>query len=621
MGTSPRPFQQDRIKYGNSHDEFKKPRAGARNNISKRKHLSDRVKLWTTFYRRNLHRFVEHYLEIKLYPFQKIMIYLMGISTTFISIASRGTSKSYLTSLYACCVSILYPNNITIIAASTRGQGGLLVKEKIEKELITASPNLAREIKKITSGQNETSVTFHNGSRIIVVVSSDSSRGHRANLLIMEEWRLLDREVVEQILKPFLISRQTPYIKDEKYTHLAEEPKQIYISSAYYKSYNEGYMWKEILISARNMLKGFEKDDFSYIVTSFDYLLSVYHGLKTKKTMEDAEASTDEISFLMEYKNIMYDENQSSYFKLNMFRPRQTIKKAFQPYNHLFHQNMGKKKYKSNINKQDGEIRIVSVDIAMREGKDNDNTIMTCMRFIPTKEGYKRQIVYMESHNGENSIKQAIRIRQLFADFEADYIVLDLQQSGITIYDMLGTILRDDERDIEYEALTVMNTLRRYTDLAENKIDELERRTITNNAKGVIYPISASAELNSQIAVDFRDKLNRGMVEFLIETDKAEDYLIESNEHFKSAFEKSDSHEKAIILNPYNQINEFINECVNLEYSVVGGKIKIDEKKGRKDRYTSVSYGNYFATRLEVDLLMDTSSEEDFDVWASILGF
>ena len=33
---------------------------------------------WCTFYRRNIHRFVEHYFGIQLHLYQKIMIYLMN---------------------------------------------------------------------------------------------------------------------------------------------------------------------------------------------------------------------------------------------------------------------------------------------------------------------------------------------------------------------------------------------------------------------------------------------------------------------------------------------------------------------------------------------------------------
>ena len=41
------------------------------------------------------------------------------------------------------------------------------------------------------------------------------------------------------------------------------------------------------------------------------------------------------------------------------------------------------------------------------------------------------------------------------------------------------------------------------------------------------------------------------------------------------------------------------------------GYIKVEEKgKKRKDRYTSVAYGNYFASMLEQDLLSDSSEYE-----------
>lgn len=444
---------------------------------------------------------------------------------------------------------------------------------------------------------------------------------HRATCIIYEEFRLIPRHVVDEIIKPFLISRQPNFLKNPLYSHLKEEPKQIYISSAYYKSYNDRYMWNEIVTNTNKMLSGFEKDNFSYIMLSFDYLLSIYHGLKTQKVMDDAKEKSDEISFMMEYENIMYDENESSYFKLNMFRPNQNIKKCFYPYNTAFHSNTGRKKYKNNIPKQNGEIRIITCDFASRKGSSNDNSIFGCIRLLPTKKGYTRGVVYIESHNGENTVKQALRVKQLYSDFEADYIVIDAQNIGIAVYDQLGNITRDDERDIEYDAMTVMRNIRRYSDMTDTVYNELSSRTMSKNAKDVIYPISATAKLNSDIAVDFRDKLQRSMIEFLIEIEKAEDYLLDNSEEYKSAFERLDSYEKALLSNPYSQTNELINECVNLEYTISNGNIKIDEKSGRKDRYTAISYGSYFASKLEMDLLMEEDTEVGFDAWADVLGF
>jgi len=610
MATSTRPFQQGRIKNGNSSDMFARPRAMAKSNITKREHLNEKVKMWTTFYRKNYHRFAEHYLDIKLFFFQKVMLYLMGISTSFMTLASRGISKSFTIGLFACCECICKPKSIVVIVASTKEQAGLIVKEKIEKELCPMSANLRREIKKIESGQNAINVIFHNGSRIIVVTSGESARGHRATCIIYEEFRLIPRQVVDEIIKPFLISRQPNYLKNPKYSHLQEEPRQIYISSAYYKSYQEGYMWSELVANTKKMLSGFEKGDFSYMVMGFDYLLAIFHGLKTRKVMDDAKAKSDEISFMMEYENIMFDENENSYFKLNMFRSNQTLKKCFYPYRSDAVSK--KKKYSCNIPKQSGEIRLITADISTREGKANDNTILGCIRLLPTTKGYMREVVYLESHNGENSIRQALRIKQLYMDFEAEYVVLDLQNAGIAIYEMLGVITRDDERDVEHDAMTVLGNIRRYSDMSESVFEELNRKTLAKSAKPVIFPISASAKLNSDIAVDFRDKLLKNMISFLIEPDKAQDYLLSKDEDYKMANENLDTFEKANRLNPYNQTSELINECVNLEYTISSGNIKIDEKRGRKDRYTSISYGNYVASKFEMDLLQEPEEEFNF---------
>lgn len=620
MASSPRPFQQDRIKNGDSKDMFSRPRQSVKSNLDKRQHLNEQIKLWTTFYRKNYHRFAEHYLGLQLFFFQKIMLFFMGISTSFMSVASRGISKSYTIAIFACCECILKPKSIVVIVASTKEQAGLIVKEKIEKELMPQSANLRREIKKVESGQNAINVQFHNGSRIIVVVSGEGARGHRATCIIYEEFRLIPRQVVDEIIKPFLISRQPNFLKKPEYQHLQEEPKQLYISSAYYKSYQEGYMWSEMVENTRRMLRNFENEDFSYVITGFDYFLAVFHGLKTRKTMDDAKAKTDEVSFMMEYENIMFDENESSYFKLNMFRQNQNVKKCFYPYRAEIWAGK-KKKYQCNIPRQDGEVRVVTCDFATRAGKENDNSIFGCIRLLPTKNGYQREFVYIESHNGENTVKQALRVKQLYHDFEADYVVIDILNAGIAVYDQLGNITRDDERDLEYEAMTVMDSIRRYSDMSDSTYEELIGRTMARNAKPVIYPISGTSSLNSKIAVDFKDKLQRQLIGLLIESDKAEDYLLDKNEDYKRAFENLDSMEKAKLINPYNQTSELINECVNLEYTVVSGNIKIDEKKGRKDRYSSISYGNYFATQLERDLLYEDDDSDNFDKWADILGF
>ena len=61
------------------------------------------VKKWITRYRRNWDLFVEEVLQIKLYPIQKIIIHLMGISDEMFIMATRGAAKSFLVGVGAMC--------------------------------------------------------------------------------------------------------------------------------------------------------------------------------------------------------------------------------------------------------------------------------------------------------------------------------------------------------------------------------------------------------------------------------------------------------------------------------------------------------------------------------------
>lgn len=89
MATSPRAYQNNFRKNSQNVDLSKRPKSMLKErDISEKR--KENLKLWTTFYRRNLHRFAEHYGGIKLHLFQKVWLYLMGVSEIFVSIASRG---------------------------------------------------------------------------------------------------------------------------------------------------------------------------------------------------------------------------------------------------------------------------------------------------------------------------------------------------------------------------------------------------------------------------------------------------------------------------------------------------------------------------------------------------
>ena len=369
----------------------------------------NRKKDWISFYRRNIHRFVQHYFKINLFPYQILWIYFMHLCDYFISIASRASAKSWLIAVYAMAVATLYPNSKIVLVSATQKMASI-VMSKIEA-LRREYPNVDKEISALYNSSNNRVCTLYNTSEIMVVACRDSGRGNRANLTIGDEFRIMDKANYDAIVKPFAIARQAPYMILPEYANLPpEEPKEILISSAYHRNL---WWFDESKRAIKSMLLG---KSVGFI--ALDYLIAVHHRIKTVKSIEKEKATMDEITFQEEYCNIPWGENADAYFKLSMFEKARGLKKAFYPQRN---DTYAKNKNPYDIKKVDGEVRVVSCDVASRANSANDNTILTCARLLPTANGYIREISYIESHFGANTILQAIRIKQLFYDFSADY--------------------------------------------------------------------------------------------------------------------------------------------------------------------------------------------------------
>ena len=125
-------------------------------------------------------------------------------------------------------------------------------------------------------------------------IITKQSRGIRSTILIIDEFRLVSKDVIDKILSPTEISRQCPYLKFKEYEHLREEPREIYLSSAYYKS---SWMWDEIRLAVS---KYYNKGIEEAIFFSTDYSVTLKHGIKTKKALQRARQQSDEYSWMME---------------------------------------------------------------------------------------------------------------------------------------------------------------------------------------------------------------------------------------------------------------------------------------------------------------------------------
>jgi hypothetical protein len=48
---------------------------------------------WVAYWRANPHRYITDYLGLRLYDFQKVLIYEMNMNTNFIFVGSRGIAS------------------------------------------------------------------------------------------------------------------------------------------------------------------------------------------------------------------------------------------------------------------------------------------------------------------------------------------------------------------------------------------------------------------------------------------------------------------------------------------------------------------------------------------------
>ena len=157
----------------------------------KAKRIMEGVNIWCSFYRANPHRFVKDYLGINLKLFQKIILYMMNHCYYIMYLASRGQGKTFLTAIFCIVRCILYPGTGISVCSRNRGQGNLVLN-KIIKDIYPNSANLRLEIENYKITTSEAYIQYKNGSRIEVVTAADSGRGNRANILIVDEFRLVD---------------------------------------------------------------------------------------------------------------------------------------------------------------------------------------------------------------------------------------------------------------------------------------------------------------------------------------------------------------------------------------------------------------------------------------------
>lgn len=547
--------------------------------------------LWCAFYRANPHRFAKDYLHLDLHLFQKILIVMMNLSTVVTFIGARGIGKSYLSAVFCVIRCILYPGTKICIASGTRGQS-INVLEKVMLELKPGSKELAAEIDEKQSKINGTNaqIVFKNGSYIKVVTASDSARGNRANVLLIDEFRMVAKDTIDTILRKFLTQKRMPRYgqlskADAKMERAKEKNMTMYLSSAYFVDH---WSYTKCTDTCKMMLD----DSKRQFVCGLPYQLSIQEGLLDETTVEEEmlESDFNEIKFSMEYSALWWGGTDGSFFDFNTVAKNRKIKFPMLP-DRLSAKvpSCPELRIPQKVN---GECRILSADIALMASKkhQNDATSIFVTQLMPTKSGrYTCNVVFSASAEGMHTEDQALMIRRMFDEYQCDYIVLDANGVGLGVYDCLVRDMSDSDTGEIYPALSCCND------------PVMADRCTVVGAEKVIWSVKANTTFNSQCATLLREGFRSGKIRLLATEYDAEVNLSETKE-----FPKLSEYEKAQILLPCVHTTLLIDELVKLQHEDGKGnnQVKVYERSGaRKDRYSSLSYNYYVATQLESRLI------------------
>ena len=553
---------------------------------SRRQRVIEGMAIWGSFYRENIDIFVEEYLQLTFLKwYQTSLLVMMNRARVFLLIAARGMGKSFLIAIFAVARCILYPGTKVVITSGTRGQA-INVLEKIQTELLNISPNLKNEIDLKTSkfSGNDAKVMFKNTSYIKVVTASDNARSNRANILIVDEFRMVKKDTIDTVLKKFLTSRRMPPYRelsdDEKKIEYAKEPnKSCFLSSAFFKDH---WSYNKMLDTFKMMLDD-KKTDF---VCGFPYQLSIKEGLLFPEDVESDMLETDfsEIKWEMEMEALWHGGEEVAFFDFNSISKNRKIAYAMLPDKQA---NLLGNNPKFRITqKANGEKRILSADIALMSSNkhNNDASAIFINQMLPSKSGrYTSNIVYGDCFEGLITSDQALVIRRLYEEFHCDYIVMDCNGLGMGVYDALVRDIVDPESGEIYPALSCCND------------PEMASRCSSHNAEKVIWSIKGNPKLNSDCAILLREGFRSSKIRLL-----TTEYDAESTLGDIRGYNALSPSEKVSLQMPYIHTTLLIDELVKLQHDEANGKVKVYEKAGmRKDRYSSLSYNYYVALQIE----------------------
>lgn len=351
-----------------------------------------------------------------LFPFQRVTLRAMHEASIVWLEAMRGSAKSYGDARYALLEGLENPIKVVCTGPTFRqalhpfNYIDVLIHENWDEELPLS---LSREQDGQTvRGNMEAVIRLKNGTvfKALPMGNGERLRGERADILLCDEFFLMEREMFQSHIVPFLLGHREP----------GQIKKLIMSTSAEFEdSFAYSVLTKRILPNIVREDKLFQDDPNykrTYALLSWDV-----DDLRA----EGYNFGQDVLDLLLEGAN-QEERDQALYNKWRgvsgQFFPANLVDKMSDPRVSIEYLKDGQHEYG------------MTVDIA--RAKDGDDFIIHVFKFIP-EWGNKMTFVNSYRNKGLSAAEMAWKIYQYDERFNPTWILMDKGGGGIFVRDEL----------------------------------------------------------------------------------------------------------------------------------------------------------------------------------------
>jgi len=516
-----------------------------------------------SYYRYHIDEFATEILQLKLYPFQRLILRAMARHQNSMFIACRGLGKSYLTAVFFICTAILYPNIKLGIASGNGQQSRNVIIQKIKGELIK-NENIAREINfPIKTGSDDCVVNFKNGSEIRAIVlaqnqGGDSARSWRFSYILIDEAKLVRDSITEEILIPMTKTKRQAAI----HHNMPEKGKVIFISSAHLKITD---LYKRFLYHYEKMIEG-SKD---YYVCTLPYQVGVQAGIFEEddilKELDKPTMSREKFDY--EYNAIFVGSSGESYYPYELTSPCRKLER-----------------FEIEQPKKTTNQYIIVHDVAISKSKGSDNASTHVIKLKPKPNGtYVKEVVYSMIQNGLPLPKQMEFLRELVHIKFPNCIklVIDMRGNGEPLPSLFYETW--EYTDPKTKIVTEFPPL-----VLEDDPDGLSLKGAIPLIKGITATVVSNNTMYSYLKACFEDMSIR---------------LLLPSEEVDSQYKMGEMTAGEFV--NYIQTDILIQELSNIKQDVSGKSNNIIYDRivqtKKRDRVTSLAYGMSLVCEMEME--------------------